>query len=241
MSAPRRIDVVGVVLIAMAVLAATASYDARRESARWYAEAAEYNTAITRMLVDHRDRLAGRPVAVHGVAGHSPWSLSAGGYLARILGGQHRWHVFVPQQDVFYPLGTFPGGTITVHLDQRACETAADPRTVHVAIAPDGAVQLTDDCRQAVAFARPVPAIDAWGPQRVGPAERERGFNMYFTGRNLVRGVEVRVAGAATPMSYARRGALMTTSVPAQPAATSIPFTIVLREAVVFSGAVAVQ
>jgi hypothetical protein len=236
-----RVDSVGVLLLALAISVAQWTYHDRAVAARWYAHVAEYNGAITRFLVDHRDGLAGRPVAVYGVSGLSPWSLSAGRYLARIV-GDARWEVFVAQPDDFYPLGTWPGGSITVRAERDACEVASDPRTTHLVIAADGRGRIADDCRHALALAVPHPVIAIWGPQAITALERDAGFNMYFTGRDLVRGVEVRVAGRPAPMTYALHGALMTTAVPRQPdAGNTIPFVIVSRERVVFSANVAVK
>lgn len=237
-----RVDVVGTLLLAAAAAGAYATYDVRSEEARRYAMAAEYNRTITRFLDDHRERFGDRPVAVYGVAGLSPWSLSAGGYLARLLGGDRPWRVFVPKADSFYPLGAQPGGRIAVHLETQACEVAADPRILHLVIGHEGRGQFADDCRQALALALPRPVIDAWGPQQVTAVDRERGFNMYFTGRHLLPDVEVRVQDRPTPMVYARRGGLMTTAIPGQGGAdAAIAFTIVQRDRVVFSGSVAVR
>jgi hypothetical protein len=236
------VDVAGVLLLALAVFAAVKSYDLRREAARWYAEASAYNRAITRFLADHREALGDRPVAVYGVAGLSPWSLSAGGYLARLLGRDRTWHVFVMRPDIFYPLGALPHGSITVHLDDRACEVAVDPRTFHLVVERDGRPRFVDGCAQAVQLATPQPVIETWGPQHVTPVQRSQGFNLFFTGRDLVRGLEVRVGGLTTETAHAKGGALMTTSVPASAAAdAAIPVEILRRGEPVFRGSVDVR
>ncbi|HEX4884333.1 MAG TPA: hypothetical protein VFX05_09360 [Casimicrobiaceae bacterium] len=238
----RRLDIAGALLLALALVAVFKSYDNRRETARWYAEASDYNRAITRFLVDQRDRLADRPVAVYGVAGLSPWSLSAGGYLARLLGRDRPWHVFVMRPDIFYPLGALPHGSITVHLDERACEIASDPRTLHVVVAPDGHPQFAGSCRQALDLATPNPVVASWGPQQVTPAQRDAGFNMFFTGEGLVRGLGVRVGGVSTETAHARQGALMTTAVPPlKGAGEVITVEILRRQDVVLRGTVAVR
>jgi hypothetical protein len=238
---PRRFDLVGAVLLAVALVAAWRSYDQRDRAAQWYERAADYNRAITAFLVDHRDRLAGGRVAVYGVSAHSPWSLSAGGYLARLLGRDHRWDVFVAQPDPFYPVGAFRNGSVVVHGVEQACTVAAGTEAVHVVIAPDGRPQFAATCAEALALATPHPVVTSWGPQAVTPAQRDAGFNMFFTGQDLVRGVRVRIGGQSTPMTYAQRGALMTTSVPPQPSAPAIPFTVVRGDDVVLSGTVSVR
>jgi hypothetical protein len=239
----RRIDFVGLMLLAVALYASVQGYATRASSARWYAEAIEYNRAITRFLADERGRLAGRRVAVYGVAGLSPWSLSAGDYLAKLIGERLTWDVFVPKADIFYPLGPFAGGgTITVHEAAKACSVATDPQTLHLVISPRGSARFAPDCQQALALASPPPVIEVWGPASVTPAQRASGFNMYFSGEHLLAGLGVEVAGKETPMAYGRQGALMTTSVPPQPAASdSIPFRVLHHGRVVLSGEVAVR
>ena len=239
----RRIDLVGLALLAVALYASVQAYATRASSARWYAEAIEYNRAITRFLADERGRLAGRRVAVYGVTGLSPWSLSAGDYLAKVLGERLAWDVFVPKPDIFYPLGPFAGGgTITVHEAAKACDVAADPRIVHVVITPSGRGRVATDCHQALALAAPPPVIEIWGPPTVTPRQRDSGFNMFFSGEHLLPGLVVEVDGKATPMAYGRQGALMTTTVPPQPAATaSIPFAVLQQGRVLLKGEVAVR
>lgn len=236
-----RIDVVGVLLLCLAGWGAYRSYDVRADAARRYAEAADYNRAITAFLKDHRARLRGRPVAVYGVAGLSPWSLSAGGYLARQLGEPRRWDVFVRQPDTFYPLGALPGGSVTTHADRDACAVAADPATVHLVVGPDGRSRIAESCAAALALAEPKPVVETWGPPQVSAGARGAGFAMYFTGHDLVRGVEVRVGGQRLPTSHAKHGALMTAAIPPQAGAGPVPFALVLRDRVVFEGRVDVR
>lgn len=238
----RRVDVAGALLLALALLAAGKSYDSRRETARWYAEAVDYNRSITRFIFDQRDKIADRPVAVYGVAGLSPWSLSAGRYLARLLGRDRTWHVFVMRPDLFYPLGALSSGSITVHLDDRACEIAYDPRTLHLVVATDGRPRFAESCGQALDLATPNPVVASWGPQQVTPVQRDAGFNMFFTGEGLVRGLGVRVGGKFTETAHARQGTLMTTTVSPMPdAGDAIAFEILRRNDVVLRGTVAVR
>jgi hypothetical protein len=150
----RRVDVVGLLLLAVALYASIHAYGSRSSLARWYAEAIRYNEAITRLLVQQREHLAGRPVAVYGIAGPSPWVRSEGDYLAQLLGERHVWKVFVPAPDVFYPLGTYGDrGAITVYPQEQACSLADDPRTVHIVIPASGQGRLVADCREGRALA----------------------------------------------------------------------------------------
>lgn len=150
----RRIDGVGLLLLGVALYASIHAYGSRSSLARWYADAIRYNEAITRFLVQQREHLAGRPVAVYGVSGPSPWVRSEGDYLARLLREPHAWMVFVPAPDVFYPLGTYGDrGAITVYPQEQACSVATDPRTVHMVIPASGQGRLVADCKEGTALA----------------------------------------------------------------------------------------
>jgi len=148
--APARTRAAGALLLGVAIAAVAGSYDARRDLARHYARHASYNRAIADFLAERRDALAGNAVAVHGLAGPSPWSNSTGAYLERFLGRRVDWHVFVPREDLFYRFGTKPGGTVHVHPAARACEIAGAPGIAHVVVGADGRARVVADCTEAM-------------------------------------------------------------------------------------------
>jgi len=211
---PGRVDWVGAALLAIAAAGAWMSHGARSEAARWYAEVAAYNRSITAFLMQNSAALEGRPVAVFGVGGLSPWSLSAGGYLTKLVGSPNAWQVFVPGADAFYPLGRLANGVIDVLPESKACAEAATPGRVHLIFDPLGRGRLATSCEDALRSAYPPPTIDAWDPKAVSSAQAEAGFNMLFTGTNLGAGVDVSVGGKPLAMVRAKQGRLMTTTVP---------------------------
>ena len=238
---PRRVDWVGAALLAIAAAGAWMSHGARSEAARWYAEVAGYNRSITTFLMQNSAALQGRPVAVFGVGGLSPWSHSAGGYLTKLVGSPVAWQVFVPGPDAFYSLGRVAKGVIDVQTDSKACTEAATPGRVHLAFDPLGRGRIAASCDDALRSAYPPPTIDAWDPKNVSAAQAASGFNMLFTGANLGAGVDVSVGGKPLPMVRAKQGRLMTTTVPpASDTQGSIRFSVDQRGRSVMQGEVKV-
>ena len=99
-------------------------------------------------------------------------------------------------------------------------------------------------CNEALQHAYPPPVIAAWGPKSVTREQAASGFDMYFTGSNLVDGVDVAVAGAALGVMRVEQGRVMTTRIPAGAVADGlVRFTVrhrgrpVLEEAVDVSDA----
>lgn len=234
-------DWAGVALVAIAGLGVWLSHEPRRDAARWYAEIAAYNRALTAFLLENRDTLRDRTVAVFGVAGLSPWSNSAGTYLAKLLGSQTRWQVYVPREDIFYQFGRLNRGQVDVQPESGACGTSSNGDIVHLTFDSVGRGTLAQGCEAALKLAHPPPAVEAWGPKTVSSAEAAAGFNMYFIGTNLGPGVEVAVNGTPLAMARAKQGRLMTTSIPAQAGSQrAIPFSVDDRGVSVFRGEVTV-
>lgn len=224
--------VVGAVLVAR-------TQDVRRAGMHHYALYAAYNEAISDFLVRHRAQLVGRPLAVLGVSGLSPWALTGGWYLNRVLGANHEWNVFVPRPDPFYPARRVPIWQVVSHPESEACSMPAG--TLFIAFDPRGHGKLMEDCNAALAFAHPRPVVDLWEPKSVTPAQAAAGFVMVFRGENLTNALAVRVDGKALDMVRTARFDLMTTTVPGRSGAVdAMPFQLLHRDAVVLDGVVAV-
>jgi hypothetical protein len=144
-----RPDWTGVALLALAAATLWLSQGPRSEQARWYAEAIDYNRAVTRFLVEHRDRLRGHTVAVFGVAGFSPWARNAGGYLTKLLGDGIDWRVYVPHEDAYYPFGRLGHGTIEVQAEAGACGPGPRNDMLYLAFDAAGRGTFASDCVDA--------------------------------------------------------------------------------------------
>jgi hypothetical protein len=231
-----RVHVASALLVAIATLGCVLTHPQRQRAARDYAEAAGYNRAITSFLYDHRVQLTDRDVAVFGVSGLSPFSLTSGRYLTRLLGAPSMWHVYVPRIDPFYPLGAVPNGNITVRPEADACEPNAI--AVFLVFNSDGRGSFARDCHAAMTAAHPVPEVDDWEPRRVTPQAAAAGFNLAIVGRNLGGAVGLSIDGRPLPTVQARRGQLMTVSIPPTASKSAIGFTVEHRGRVAFQGQV---
>ena len=230
-----RTHAAGVLLVAVAVFGLVITHAQRQTAARDYADAASYNRAVTSFLHGHRGQLAGRHVAVFGLSGMSPFSLTSGRYLTRLLGAPSTWHVYVPRSDPFYPLGVLPDGTITVRPESFACELSAF--ATYVVFDSDGRGRCAKDCHAALEAAHPVPDVEGWEPRSVTLQEASAGFNIAIFGRYLGGAVGMTVDGRPTATVQARRGRLMTASIPPQPTpAKVIAFTVEHRGRPAFQG-----
>lgn len=207
-----RIDIAGIALVALAMIGFVRSQPQRADSARSYAEAVGYNRSITGFLVEHRERIAGRSVAVLGVSGLSPWSQTNGAYLTRLLGTPVAWRVYVPAVDIFYTLGTLPEGVVTVRPEAAACDD--DPRSVFVVFDERGAGTFANDCRDALARAHPAPIVARWSPARATPAMAASGFVVSIMGERLGSAVTVHIDGKEVDVVRGDRGRLMTALTP---------------------------
>jgi hypothetical protein len=239
-----RLDLAGIALLAVAAAAVWVSHGPRDAAARWYAEVAGYNRAITEFVRANRNALRNRDVAVFGVRGLSPWSLSAGAYVNDVVGAPVDWEVYVPEEDIFYRFGRQAGGRVAVRPEADACAPRPQDRRVFLAFDRAGRGAIAARCNEALQHAYPPPVIAAWGPKSVTREQAASGFDMYFTGSNLVDGVDVAVAGAALGVMRVEQGRVMTTRIPAGTAADGlVRFTVrhrgrpVLEEAVDVSDA----
>lgn len=231
---------VSLVLVVVAVLLAWDTRDARRDGMRNYALHAEYNREIADFLVRHREQLRGKPVAVLGVAGLSPWALNSSLYLTRLLGGPVDWDVFVPHADTFYAYRPGRQWHVAIRPEEEAC--SMPPHTVFLAFDPQGRGRLAQDCQAGLAFAHPPPVIESWVPKSVTPAEAAAGFVMVFRGENLTSAVVAVVDGTPLPMVRGPKFDLMTASVPPRAvAAGSIPIQVTHRGRAVLSETIAVK
>lgn len=211
---PRSIDVVGIALAATAIFLVSLSYGARRDLARWYAETAAYNRAITQFLMANQARFRDRTISVFGLSGLSPWSHSAGDYLRKLLGARNDWQVFVPREDAVYPFARLNMGDVTVRSEAEACVGTPPPNAIYVVFDAAGRGAIAESCERARELSHPSPTFEAWGPKSVTAQEATRGFNMFFTGTNLGAEVNVQVDGKPLPMARGQQGRLMTTSIP---------------------------
>jgi hypothetical protein len=229
-------------LVLLAAIALWMSQEPRRTAAAWYNDVAAYNRSITRFLVDHRDELGGRPIAVFGVGGLSPWSHTNGSYLSRLLRKDATWLVFVPWEDAFYHYGALPGGTVSIRAESEACSSLLGRPATFLTFDDRGQGSIVASCEAALEHLRIPAAVEAWGPTSVTKGEANAGFNMYFTGSRLIPGVGVKVDGKRLPMAYGEAGKLMTTSIPAQSAhGGTIRFVVVTREQTVLEATVEVK
>jgi hypothetical protein len=222
-------------LVGLAALGLVLTQSQRQTAARDYAEAASYNRAITSILFDHRRQLTERHVAVFGLSGMSPFSLTSGRYLTRLLGAPSTWHVYVPRTDAFYPPGIQLDGNITVRPESSACESSA--MAVYLVFDSEGRGSFAKDCRSAAEAAHPVPEVENWEPRHVTPQMAAAGFNFAVTGNHLGGAVGLRIEGRSIPTVQARRGQLMTATV--SPLATpggAIAFTVEHRGRPAFQG-----
>jgi hypothetical protein len=235
----KRIDVAGLALCGLALLGLAISHPPRAAAARSYADASSYNRSITTFLTEHRDRLAGRTVAVFGVSGLSPWSQSKGAYLTRLLGVDVRWRVYVPATDIFYTHGTLPEGIVTVLPESAACENEAS--AVFVVFDERGEGAFASDCSDAMSRSHPPPVVERWWPLRVTPAMAAAGFDVSVVGRRLGSAVTVSVEGQPVQVVRADRGRLMTTTTPplAKPGG-SVAFDVLHRGRSVAQGRIEV-
>jgi hypothetical protein len=225
----------GVLLAAVAVLGVLITHTQRQTAVRDYADAANYNRAITSFLHGHRGALVGRHVAVFGLSGMSPFSLTSGRYLTRLLGAPSSWHVYVPRSDPFYPLRVLPGGTITVRPESFACELSAF--AIFVVFDGDGRGRFAADCNAALEAAHPVPDVEGWQPRSVTLQEASAGFVIAISGSRLGGAVALTVDGRPVATVKARRGQLMTASIPPQPTPGKvIAFTVEHRGRPAFQG-----
>lgn len=230
-----RIPVASALLVGLAALGLVITQAPRQTAAQEYADAASYNRGITTFLFDHRDRLTERDVAVYGVSGMSPFSLTSGAWLTRRLGAPSRWHVHVARADLFYPLGTQPRSIISVRPESSACvERSA---AIHIVFDSDGRGRFARDCQAAVEGAHPLPAVEAWQPTRVTPQRAATGFPIAIAGSDFGNAVTLLVEGRPVSAAQARRGRLMTATVPPNAASGSaIDFTVEHRGRAVFQG-----
>lgn len=237
----RTVDWPGAVLLLIAAVGAWISHEPRLAAARWYAEVAAYNRSIGTFLRENREALRDRTVAVFGVAGLSPWSNSAGGYLTRLVGSPVAWQVYVPSEDIFYRFGAFPGGRVTVQPETSACDDARKDGGVYLTFDAEGRGSFAQSCEAALQRVHPFPTLDAWGPKTISAAQAAAGFAMYFTGSNLGAAVDVSVSGSALAMVRARQGRLMTTTIPPRSDTERVVrFSVRYRGRTVFEGEVEV-
>ena len=230
-----RTHLASALLAALAVVGILLTHNQRQGSARDYADAARYNRAITTFLHDRRAQLVDRHVAVLGVSGLSPFSLTGGRYLTRLLGAPASWHVYVPRSDPFYSMDALPDGMIIVRPESVACEIEAF--AIYVVFDSDGGGRVAKDCRSALEAAHPVPEIDDWVPRHVTRQAAAAGFDVAFVGRHLGGAVGLRIDGRSTSTVHARRGKLMTATIPPDSVPRSaIPFTVEHRGHPVFEG-----
>lgn len=236
-----RIASVSLMLLFVGALLARDSRDLRRTGMSNYAAHGAYNQALADFVVRHRDQIAGRPVAVLGVSGLSPWSQTGGSYINRLLGAPHEWNVFVPRPDpYFYPAQRVPHWQVVVRPEVEAC--ALPSGTMFFAFDPQGQGLLSQDCHAALAFAHPRPVIDEWGPKSVTPAQVAKGFDMIFRGRNLTNAVAVMVDGQTLDMVRGPRFDVMTTTVPPRKSsAEPVTFRLLHRNDVVLEAAIPVK
>jgi hypothetical protein len=222
-----RFDIAGSALLALAAFGLYHTQGQREASAASYAEAARYNRALTGFVAQHRERLAGRQVALFGLTGLSPWSHTTGAYLARRVGAAAAWRVHVPHADLFYSLDTRADSSITVRTES-ACED--DAQTVVIVFDERGEGSFAGDCRDALARAHPVPSVERWWPERVSQSMAAAGFHVTLTGERLGSAVTVAVDGRALPVVRARGGRLITTTTPplAEPGRT-VAFDVLHR------------
>lgn len=211
----RTVDLAGVLLLSIAAAGVWMSHGPRREAAEFYAQAAAYNRSLTAFVAQNAAALRERTVAVFGLTGLSPWSVSAGAYLTKLAGSPVAWQVYVPKTDIFYPSGRTASGHVDVRLEAGACETVPADVT-YLVFDNVGRGAFTTDCDAALARAHPAPTIDAWGPKSVSAEQAAAGFDMFFTGIDLAGSVDVSVAGKSLGMVRAKQGRLMTTSIPAR-------------------------
>ena len=224
-------------LAAVAITGLLLSHRQRETAAREYADAARYNRAITSFLREHRDRFVQRDVGVFGVSGLSPFSLTSGRYLSRVLGEPSSWHVYVARDDPFYPLGTLPDSLIEVHPESSACGLAA--RAAYVVFDDEGRGRIAKDCHAALAAAHPPPEVEDWKPKRVTPEMAAAGFVVAVTGYHLGGAVSLHLAGRRVPTVHARHNRLMTASIPPDSApGSAIVFTIEHRGAPAFQATI---
>jgi len=233
------VHVASALLVGLAALGLVLTQSPRQTAAREYADAASYNRGITTFLFDHREKLTERDVAVYGVSGMSPFSLTSGAWLTRLLGAPSRWHVHVARADLFYPLGAQPGSLVSVRPESSACVERGP--AIHVVFDSDGQGRFATDCQAAVEASHPLPVVEAWQPGRVTPQMAATGFPLAITGSDFGNAVTLLVDGRPVPAAQARRGRLMTATVP--PNATSagtIAFTVEHRGRPAFQGRIVV-
>lgn len=205
----------------------------RQEQSSYYRGHVDYNRTLMASLHALRADLQEGTVGILGVDGLSPWSHHTGDYIANQIGGRARWHVYVPQANIFYTPSEQLNGLVQVSLEDHACLPSGAPPapaapTKYLVVAPDGTATPYPDCQTARAHLAASIRVDTWGPQRVSAAAAGAGFALWFNGNNLGR-TQFRIGGQVVDRTIAQGGRLMTLSVPVAASAgrDRVPFSIV--------------